>query len=105
MVQSNRPLRLKEALESRPGSPDPALEPPEPFVDVEKASEFLSLRPRRVMELARTGEIPAYPIGKGRRRRWRFRLSELASAITENRGIASSQVHGEQYPRQSPAPK
>jgi hypothetical protein len=53
----------------------------EPFVDAEKAAEFLNLRPRRLLELARAGSIPAYPIGNGQRRVWRFRLSEIASAL------------------------
>ena len=53
----------------------------EPFVDAVEAAEFLRLRPRRVLELARQGVIPAYPLGQGKRRVWRFRLSELASAI------------------------
>lgn len=53
----------------------------EPFVDPAKAAEFLNLRPRRLLELARRGLIPAYPIGNRHRRVWRFRLSELASAL------------------------
>jgi hypothetical protein len=53
----------------------------EPFVDANAASQFLNLRPRRVLELARRGVLPAYPVGDGVRRVWRFRLSELASAI------------------------
>jgi len=53
----------------------------EPFVDAEKAAEFASLRRRRLLELARTGLIPAYPIGEGQRRVWLFRLSEIASAL------------------------
>jgi hypothetical protein len=53
----------------------------EPFVDAVEAGEFLRLRPRRVLELARRGLIPAYPLGDGQRRVWRFRLSELASTI------------------------
>jgi hypothetical protein len=53
----------------------------EPFVDAKKAAEFLNLRPRRLLELARDGSIPAYPIGNGQRRVWRFRLSELASVL------------------------
>jgi hypothetical protein len=53
----------------------------EPFVDAEKAAEFANLRRRRLLELARTGKIPAYPIGDGQRRVWRFRLSEIASAL------------------------
>ena len=53
----------------------------EPFVDAKKAAEFLNLRPRRVLELAREGSIPAYPVGSGQRRVWRFRLSELAAVL------------------------
>jgi hypothetical protein len=53
----------------------------EPFVDAQKAADFLNLRPRHVLELARTGSIPAYPVGNGQRRVWRFRLSELASVL------------------------
>jgi hypothetical protein len=59
---------------------------PEAFVDAEEAGEFLRLRPRRVLELARQGVIPAYPLGGGQRRVWRFRLSELASALC-SRGV------------------
>jgi len=67
----------------------------EPFVDAQAASEFLNLRPRRILELARRGILPAYPVGEGRRRVWRFRLSELAASIRD-RAVNS--------PRQSPAP-
>jgi hypothetical protein len=58
-----------------------SLEQPEPFVDATKAAEFLSLRPRRILELARARQIPAHPVGMGKRKQWRFRLSELATAI------------------------
>ena len=51
------------------------------FVDAKKAAEFLNLRRRRLLELAREGSIPAHPIGDGQRRVWRFRLSEIASAL------------------------
>jgi hypothetical protein len=68
---------------------------PEPFVDAQRAGEFLSLRARRVLELARMGVVPAYPLGEGRRRVWRFRLSELASAL-RSRAVDCG--------RQSPAP-
>jgi hypothetical protein len=37
----------------------------EPFVDATKAAEFVNLRPRRLLQLARDGSIPAYPIGDG----------------------------------------
>jgi hypothetical protein len=68
---------------------------PEPFVDAIEAGRFLGLRPRRVLELARSGALPAYPLGDGPRRVWRFRLSELASAV-RSRALHSA--------RQSPAP-
>jgi hypothetical protein len=68
----------------------------EPFVDAVEAGKFLHLRPRRVLELARHGDLPAYPLGDGVRRVWRFRLSELTSAI---RSRAVNSV------RQSPAPR
>ena len=68
----------------------------EPFVNAVEAARFLGLRPRRVLELARSGLLPAYPLGNGQRRVWRFRLSELASALVSRR------VHSA---RQSPAPK
>ena len=71
------------------------LKTPEPFVDAQEAGRFLSLRPRRVLELARKGVIPAHPIGEGSRKVWRFRLSELASAVG---------ARGLDCVRQSPAP-
>ena len=69
---------------------------PEPFVDAVQAAEFLRLRPRRVLEMARQGLIPAYPLGNGKRRVWRFRLSEIVQAVS------TSSVD---YSRQSPAPR
>lgn len=53
----------------------------EPFVDAARAAEFLCIRPRWLMELARAGKIPAHPLGDGNHRIWRFRLSELAQSI------------------------
>ena len=50
----------------------------EPFVDEQVVGSFLSLTPRRVLELARKGEIPAHPIGRIRKT-WRFRISEVSA--------------------------
>lgn len=57
------------------------------FVDAGEAAKFLSLTRRRVLDLARTGILPAHPIGTGARRVWRFRLTELAAAITSSQKI------------------
>ena len=47
------------------------------FLDAEQAAKFLKLHPRTLQRLARTGRIPAHPLGNGVRKRWRFLLSEL----------------------------
>ena len=65
----------------------------EGFVDADEAGKFLSLNRRRILELARAGKLPGHPIGDGTRRVWRFRLSELAAAVSsmEKSGFASRQ--------------
>lgn len=98
-AESNRTAgKLAAALAQPSSTPGPQMDirrEAEPFVDAARAGEFLSLRPRRVLELARKGVIPAYPLGNGQRRVWRFRLSELASAML-------ARIH---CARQSPAPR
>jgi Helix-turn-helix domain len=69
---------------------------PERFVDAEEAGKFLSLTRRRILELARARKLPGHPIGDGVRRVWRFRLSELASALS--RGVFTSAGDGVQEP-------
>jgi hypothetical protein len=54
----------------------------ERFVDADEAANFLSLTRRRVLDMARAGKLSGHPIGDGARCVWRFRLSELAAAIT-----------------------
>jgi hypothetical protein len=66
----------------------------EPFVDVDRAAEFLCVARRRVLEMARAGEVPAHPIGCGKRKIWRFRLSELAQAIVTKERETSTRKRG-----------
>jgi len=56
----------------------------EPYVDADRAAEFLSLTRRRVLEMARASILPGHPLGEGIRRVWRFRLSELHWALADN---------------------
>ena len=56
---------------------------PERFVDSVVAAKFLSIQRRQLLELARAARIPAYPIGEGQSRLWRFRLSDLSKAMEE----------------------
>lgn len=62
----------------------------EAFVDATRTAEFLSLTRRRVLELSRQGRIPAHPVGDGRRKQWRYRLSEVAEGFTSKSPIANS---------------
>ena len=55
----------------------------EPFVDEHVISSFIDLSPRRVLEMARAGEIPAHPIGSGVRKTWRFRISEIDAHFSQ----------------------
>lgn len=64
---------------------------PEPFVDAATAANFLSIRPRRVMEMARAGLLPAHPIGTGGRKTWRFRLYEIEASMSIGASTPSSE--------------
>jgi Helix-turn-helix domain len=56
----------------------PTVAPYEPFVGAERAANFLDLPRKTLLALARRGKIPAHGIpGKGRKRAWRFLISEL----------------------------
>jgi len=59
---------------------------PEPFVSVRKAADFVEVRPRHLLALARKGIAGAYPLDPNARRKvWRFLLSELSAAIRAKR--------------------
>lgn len=45
----------------------------EPVVDSGEAAKFLNINPKTLQKMARTGEVPAYRIGK----LWKFRISDL----------------------------
>jgi excisionase family DNA binding protein len=51
----------------------------EPFVDSERAAEFLAMSRKTLLALARKGYLPGHPVGQGARKVWKFRLSELDS--------------------------
>jgi hypothetical protein len=53
----------------------------EPFVTAKEAARFLCCSPVTVKRLARHGKIPAHPLSNGVRKRWRFLISELATAL------------------------
>ena len=63
---------------------------PERFVDAVVAAKFLSIERRQLLELARSGKMPAYPIGDGR-------LSALAiSAFRSREGDGAKDGSGKE---------
>ena len=55
---------------------------PERFVTADDVAEHLKITRRQVLEMTRKGIIPASPLGVGEYRRvWRFKISEVESAI------------------------
>jgi hypothetical protein len=54
-------------------------QPFEHFVDTAVAAKFIGIQSRALQNLARAGTVPAYPLGEGPRKTWRFLLSEISS--------------------------
>ena len=53
----------------------------EPYASPEEAAEFLKTNRLKIIRMARSEALPAHPFGTGRRRQWRFKLSELDKHI------------------------
>lgn len=67
----------------------------ERFVSADQAAQFLSIKRRYLLELARRGIAGAYPLGTGSTRKiWVFKLSELAATIA----AAKSELHKSSNP-------
>ena len=47
------------------------------FVDAGEIARMLGLDRKTVQQMARDGVIPAYPLGEGTRKTWRFLPSEI----------------------------
>jgi excisionase family DNA binding protein len=49
----------------------------EPYVGPDEAANFLGITRLKVIRMARAGLLPAHPMGSGKRRQWRYKLSQL----------------------------
>jgi excisionase family DNA binding protein len=47
------------------------------FVDDAEIARMLGIHHRTVQQMSRDGIMPAYPLGEGRRKTWRFLRSEI----------------------------
>ena len=72
------------------GAKPQGVDVPEPFVTAKEAAQFLCITVRRVLEMARSQQLPAHPLGRGKRHTWRFRLSELGHALVTTGSLAGS---------------
>jgi excisionase family DNA binding protein len=52
-------------------------QPLEQYVSPEEAAAFLKVNRLKVIRMARCGVLPAHPLTTGKRKQWRFKLSEL----------------------------
>lgn len=56
------------------------------FMNADQAAEFLGgLNSRTVTRWSREGYLPAYPVGEGKRRLWRFLASDLTAWMNNRR--------------------
>jgi excisionase family DNA binding protein len=49
----------------------------EPYIEARRAADYLSISRKTLLKKARAGRLPAHPVGDGRKKMWRFRISEL----------------------------
>lgn len=49
----------------------------EPYIEAGRAAAYLSMSRKTLLKKARAGRLPGHPIGDGRKKMWRFRISEL----------------------------
>jgi excisionase family DNA binding protein len=58
----------------------------ERFLSPVEAADYLNgIHPRTITRWAREGYLPAYPIGEGKRRLWRFRCRDLEQWLLARR--------------------
>ncbi len=55
----------------------------ERFVDADEAASVLSVHPKTLQRWSRQGVVPAHPIGEGRRKYWRYLVSELETWLRD----------------------
>ena len=68
---------------------------PERFVDATNAAEYLCCSRKHLLKLSIHGKIPAHPLpGSGKRRTWRYLLSELRDWMLSNSNSRGAKADG-----------
>jgi predicted site-specific integrase-resolvase len=62
------------------------------FMNAEQAAQFLGgMNPRTITRWSREGYLPAYPIGEGKRRLWRYLQTDLmAWMLGQRTGVSDA---------------
>ena len=55
----------------------------ERFMDADEAATVLGVHPKTLQRWSRQGVVPAHPIGEGRRKYWRYLVSELEAWLRD----------------------
>jgi excisionase family DNA binding protein len=72
------------------------------FLTPIEASEFLGgINSRTVTRWAREGYLPAFPVGEGKRRLWRFLESDLEAWMLSRRTGQTSDIQAFEYTTRS----
>ena len=72
----------KRNSDGRPGE-EPPYKSSKYFLNADEAAEVLRMDSRTLVRWARLGQVPAHPMGEGKRRLWRFIESELICWLEE----------------------
>jgi len=74
----------------------------EPYVTADDLAAHLKITRRQVLEMTRRGLIPAHPLGIGECRKvWRYKVSEVESAIASGVRKPASPAQNDNLARRS----
>lgn len=76
-------LNTDEPIANVRAALDPVYKSSKHFLNADEAAEVLRMDSRTLVRWARLGQVPAHPLGEGKRRLWRFIETELISWLAE----------------------
>jgi hypothetical protein len=76
-------LNSDEVHANGDGTPDFSRHKDKHFLNADEAADVLRMDSRTLVRWARLGQVPAHPMGEGKRRLWRFIEAELIHWLAE----------------------
>ncbi len=83
LSEEPKALNSNEVNASGSAALDPAYKNGKHFLNADEAADVLRMDSRTLVRWARLGQVPAHPLGEGKRRLWRFIETELISWLAE----------------------